>query len=94
MRTVEPAEVPDEAVSAFLAAMQRFRYAQSGRREWTSTTGYEDRFARHMLAAAIPAILTWAEYLEDLAAEAAVLESQADPRPGVPWEQVKAENGL
>jgi antitoxin (DNA-binding transcriptional repressor) of toxin-antitoxin stability system len=32
--------------------------------------------------------------LEDLADRAAVLESRADPGPGVPWEQVRAEAGL
>jgi antitoxin (DNA-binding transcriptional repressor) of toxin-antitoxin stability system len=35
-----------------------------------------------------------AEFLEDLADRAAVLESRADPRPGIPWEQIKAETGL
>jgi hypothetical protein len=35
-----------------------------------------------------------AEFLEDLADRAAVLESRADPRPGIPWEQIKAEIGL
>jgi hypothetical protein len=35
-----------------------------------------------------------ADYLEDLADRVAVLESRADPRPGIPWEQIKAENGL
>lgn len=32
--------------------------------------------------------------LEDLADRAAVLESRADPGPGIPWEQVKADAGL
>jgi antitoxin (DNA-binding transcriptional repressor) of toxin-antitoxin stability system len=35
-----------------------------------------------------------AEFLEDLADRAAVLESRANPGPGVPWEQIKAEAGL
>jgi antitoxin (DNA-binding transcriptional repressor) of toxin-antitoxin stability system len=35
-----------------------------------------------------------AEFLENLADRAAVLESRADPGPGIPWEQVKAEAGL
>lgn len=35
-----------------------------------------------------------AELLEDLADRAAVLESRAEPGPGIPWEQVKAEAGL
>ena len=35
-----------------------------------------------------------AALLEDLADRAAVLESRADPGPGIPWEQVKAELGL
>jgi hypothetical protein len=35
-----------------------------------------------------------AELLEDLADRAAVLASRAEPRPGIPWEQVKAEAGL
>jgi hypothetical protein len=35
-----------------------------------------------------------AEFLEDLADRAAVLESRAASGPGVPWEQVKAEAGL
>lgn len=35
-----------------------------------------------------------AEFLEDLADRAAVLASRAEPGPGIPWEQVKAEAGL
>jgi antitoxin (DNA-binding transcriptional repressor) of toxin-antitoxin stability system len=35
-----------------------------------------------------------AELLEDLADRAAVLASRAEPGPGIPWEQVKAEAGL
>lgn len=35
-----------------------------------------------------------AELMEDLADRAAVLESRADPGPGIPWEQLKAEAGL
>jgi antitoxin (DNA-binding transcriptional repressor) of toxin-antitoxin stability system len=35
-----------------------------------------------------------AQLLEDLADRAAVLESRADPGPGIPWEQIKAEAGL
>lgn len=35
-----------------------------------------------------------ADFLEDLADRAAVLASRADPGPGIPWEQVKAEAGL
>lgn len=35
-----------------------------------------------------------AELLEDLADRAAVMESRAQPGPGIPWEQVKTEAGL
>jgi hypothetical protein len=35
-----------------------------------------------------------AEFLEDLADRAAVLESRAQAGPGIPWEKVKAEAGL
>ncbi len=35
-----------------------------------------------------------AELLENLADRAAVLESRADPGPGIPWEQLKAENNI
>ena len=35
-----------------------------------------------------------AEFLEGLADRAAVLESRAEPVPGVPWEQVKVEADL
>ena len=35
-----------------------------------------------------------AEFLEDLADRAAVLESRAEAGPGISWDQVKAEAGL
>jgi hypothetical protein len=35
-----------------------------------------------------------AEAFEDLSDRAAVLESRSDTRPGIPWEQVKAQSGL
>jgi hypothetical protein len=35
-----------------------------------------------------------ADLLEDLADRSAVLASRAEPGPGIPWEQVKAEAGL
>jgi antitoxin (DNA-binding transcriptional repressor) of toxin-antitoxin stability system len=35
-----------------------------------------------------------AEFLQDLADRAAVLESRADPRPGIPWEQVRSDADL
>jgi antitoxin (DNA-binding transcriptional repressor) of toxin-antitoxin stability system len=35
-----------------------------------------------------------AELLEDLADRAAVRASRAEPGPGIPWEQIKAEAGL
>jgi antitoxin (DNA-binding transcriptional repressor) of toxin-antitoxin stability system len=35
-----------------------------------------------------------AEFLEDLADRAAVLAARSDPRPGIAWEQLKAETGL
>lgn len=35
-----------------------------------------------------------AQFLENLADRAAILESRAEPGPGIPWEQVKAEAGL
>ncbi len=35
-----------------------------------------------------------AELLEDLADRAAVLESRADPGPGIPWDEVRSEGGL
>jgi antitoxin (DNA-binding transcriptional repressor) of toxin-antitoxin stability system len=48
-----------------------------------------------LAAAAETAGLTAAsELIEDLADRAAVLESRADPGPGIPWEQLKAEAGL
>lgn len=35
-----------------------------------------------------------AELLEDLADAAAAAEARADPRPGIPWDQLKADMGL
>ena len=35
-----------------------------------------------------------AELLEDLADRAAVLESRADPGPGIPWDEVKSGSDL
>jgi antitoxin (DNA-binding transcriptional repressor) of toxin-antitoxin stability system len=53
-----------------------------------------DELERLSAAAANAGLRAMAGLLEDLADRAAVLESRADPGPGIPWEQVKAEAGL
>lgn len=53
-----------------------------------------DELEEMAAAAAINGFAYVAELLEDLADRAAVLASRAEPGPGIPWEQVKAEAGL